>query len=277
MSPITTLKRRSTPNTEEKPAQKRSKLSPIELKPRPNGRASRELAVQSLAHANSLSSETFTNTYISKVHRTFTTKDGERTYLCNFRRTQDLTSEEREACYQMVKETSQTDYEANAEEGWDEHHKREEMEQPNMRFILIREAPSSPRDEGTRLDTPSESLDKTSSQPLNEKDDTILGFTSFVVELDPDNSLPQLYIYEIHLLPSLRGLGLGRHLMSLNEDIAKKIGLEKCILTVFTCNLQAEGMYRALGYEDDECCPATRVLRDGRVRRPKYLILSKSL
>jgi len=65
--------------------------------------------------------------------------------------------------------------------------------------------------------------------------------------------------------------------MSLNEGIAKNVNLERSMLTVFTCNESAEGMYRGLGYVEDDCCPKTRRLRGGRVLRPKYLVLSKGL
>jgi ribosomal protein S18 acetylase RimI-like enzyme len=152
------------------------------------------------------------------------------------------------------------------------------MSEEDMRFILVRQthpAPNSEDKEETRSDTPT----TTTTPPLQNQDeeDTFVGFTSFKLELDPDNRIPQLYIYEIHLKPSTRGLGLGKHLMSLNENIAKNVKLEKSMLTVFTCNESAEGMYRGLGYVEDECCPKTRRLRGGRVLRPKYLILSKAL
>lgn len=129
-----------------------------------------------------------------------------------------------------------------------------------MKFVLVRKADYS----RTKKDS-------------EKMDDTILGFTSFTLELDPDTHIPQLYIYEIHLLPSVRSCGLGKHLMSLNESIARKLGLEKVMLTVFTCNAKAEGMYRGIGYEEDEESPVERVLRSGKVVRPRYLILRKGL
>lgn len=143
-----------------------------------------------------------------------------------------------------------------------------------MRFVLVRRAEK----EKGREDIPSKSsISSPNTREELKKDDKILGFTSFTLELDPDTQIPQLYIYEIHLLPFARSCGLGTHLMSLNEMIARKLGLEKVMLTVFTCNSKAEGMYRGMGYEEDEESPVERVLRSGKVVRPRYLILRKRL
>ncbi|KAE9977749.1 hypothetical protein BLS_001172 [Venturia inaequalis] len=269
MSPLSTLKRRSLRTNDQKP-QKRSKLSmsttspmspnpskaPITLDSPPNPLKSRTRAALNLIYANSLSSTQFTQQYIPTSSQRFTAKDGHSTYTCTFKRTQDVTPEEKEACFQIIRETSRRDYEANAEQGWDDERKRGEMGEEGMKFLLVKKAEANKQDEN-------------SSQ--------ILGFTSFTLEMDPDNQIPQLYVYEIHLLPSARSLGLGRHLMSLNEVIARELELEKVILTVFTCNTKAEGLYRRLGYGVDEQSPKERVLRSGKVVRPKYLILSKAL
>lgn len=146
-----------------------------------------------------------------------------------------------------------------------------------MRFVLVRKAGSERNSEGKeeREDIHPTSISTQSEDP--KRDDTILGFTSFTLEIDPDTHIPQLYIYEIHLLPSVRSLGLGKHLISLNETMARKLGLEKVMLTVFTCNARAERLYRRLGYGVDEQSPEERILRSGKVVRPKYLILSKEL
>jgi N-alpha-acetyltransferase 40 len=270
MASITsTLKRRSIPTPRDHAPPKRTKLSSAPPKPRTNRRKAQEIAANSIAKANSLDPNTFTRTHIPDDKHTFTTtKDGKRAYTCTFRRTQDLSAREKEACFQIVKETSQADYSSHAEEGWDEDHKKAEMSESDMRFILVREVLHA-KDKESRSDTPTTNLE--------DVDDTILGFTSFKLELDPDNAIPQVYIYEIHLKPSARGLGLGKHLMYLNECMARNVGLKKSILTVFTCNEDAEKMYRWMGYVEDECCPKTRKLRGGKVVRPKFLILSKAL
>lgn len=286
MSPTNLQKRRSL-NPDDQQPQKRPKLSTttkprMGLKPSKltttlnaplNPHRSRTEAALNLFHANSLSSTQFTNQYFPSSSQIFTAEDGT-SYTCTFRRTQDLFPEEKEACFQIIKDTSRKDYEANAEDGWDDGRKKEEMGEEGMRFVLVRKA------EKIRKDTPSNSSDNRYSQSPKKQDEDssdILGFSSFTLEIDPDTHIPQLYLYEIHLRPPVRSLGLGGHLMSLSETLARKLGLEKVMLTVFTCNTRAEALYRRLGYEVDEQSPEERVLRSGKVVRPKYLILSKTL
>ncbi|TID23072.1 hypothetical protein E6O75_ATG02246 [Venturia nashicola] len=237
-------------------------------------------AAINLLHANSLPSSQFIKEYVPTPSRTFTAKDGV-LYTCTFKRTQDLTPEEKEACFQLIKQTSKRDYEVNAEAGWDDERKRKEMGEAGMRFVLVRKASNARMgeggEEGRRQDTPLISPSSDTEEGGKGRDDTILGFTSFSLEIDHDTHIPQLYLYEIHLLPPARSLGLGRHLMSLNEILARSLELEKVMLTVFTCNSKAEGMYRRLGYVMDEESPKERVLRSGKIVRPKYLIMSKAI
>lgn len=86
-----------------------------------------------------------------------------------------------------------------------------------------------------------------------------------------------LYCYEIHIQPSLQGRGVGRQLMNLYEETARRIGLEKTMLTVFRANESALAFYERLGYEIDEYSPGPRRLRNGTVKEPDYLILSKAM
>ncbi|QDS69018.1 hypothetical protein FKW77_009576 [Venturia effusa] len=278
MSPTTLVEvKRHSPTVGNQQRQKASSDQKLPTTTTISSRISRSQAARNLLHANALSSTRFMQQYIPAPSQTFTTQDGSSTYTYTFKRTQDLTPEEKEACFQIIKETSRRDYEANAEEGWDDKRKREEMGEEGMKFVLVREAPRTPQEGEKMSDMPSQPLFAPPLKATTDTDDTILGFTSFTLELDPDTRIPQLYIYEIHLLPPLRRQGIGRHLMSLNETIARNLGLEKCILTVFTCNVRAEALYRALGYTEDEDSPKERVLRSGKVVRPKYLILSKEV
>lgn len=84
-----------------------------------------------------------------------------------------------------------------------------------------------------------------------------------------------LYCYEIHIHPLLQGQGIGRHLMTLFEETGRRIGLEKSMLTVFRANNAATSFYERLGYSVDEFSPGPRQLRNGTVKEPDYLILSK--
>lgn len=108
-----------------------------------------------------------------------------------------------------------------------------------------------------------------SSSPHTE----VLAFLSFMTTYEDGKEV--LYCYEIHIHPSLQGLGIGRHLMSLFEETGRRIGLEKAMLTVFTANSAAIAFYERLGYGVDEFSPVPRQLRNGTVIEPDYKILSK--
>ena len=49
------------------------------------------------------------------------------------------------------------------------------------------------------------------------------------------------------------------------------------MLTVFKASTRAIKMYTSLEYTEDEFSPGPKRLRNGRVREPSYVILSKNL
>lgn len=121
-----------------------------------------------------------------------------------------------------------------------------EMRLPDMRYLILRP------DEGE-----------------------VLGFLSFMVTYEDGKEV--IYCYEIHLSPATQGQGLGKELMRRFEEIGRRVGLEKAMLTVFKSNAKAVAFYERLGYDVDEFSPSPRTLRNGTVKEPEYLILSKPL
>ena len=103
---------------------------------------------------------------------------------------------------------------------------------------------------------------------------SVLGFLSFMVDHDSSPSVPVLYIYEIHLAESLRGLGLGNHLIQVTERLASNIGLDKVMLTCFLCNKKAYRYYTDRGFVADACSPADRKTRN-KVVAVDYVIMSR--
>lgn len=200
-----------------------------------------------LSATNSLNELAFAK-YLPTEH-SITTKDGLTTYPWTVRASQSLSEDELESCFGLIEETSSADYKA-ASQGWHPDAKREEMREKDMRYILLR-------------------------QPSNTPDSNLAAFTSFM--LIPEDDEPVIYIYEIHLSPALRGTGIGKTLVNLVESIGRKVGVQMSVLTVFTANAHAEAFYRHLGYTEDDSSPRERKLRGGKVKRPEYLILSKSL
>lgn len=171
----------------------------------------------------------------------------------------DLSKSDFNACFKLIEETSSQAY-RDSWKGWRPKAKRREMQDPDMRYLLVRKHPPS--------------------QPLVESDDSpylALGFLSFMITLDDDYEYPVLYIYEIHLSSGLRSCGLGAHLMQIAEHIGRGVGVTKTMLTVFTSNAAAERFYRRLEYSQDEISPEPRILRNGLVKPVDYMIMSKLL
>jgi len=150
--------------------------------------------------------------------------------------------------------------------GWRYGDKKAEMQHQDMKFLLPYEMEvkeEEGRDEGSKGAT---------SVCLS-----LAGFCSFM--LSREKRLPVIYIYEIHLFnrKRCRGNGLGKKLMELVETIGRRAGAVKSMLTVFTTNVRAEGFYRSLGYLEDQISPTATVLKNGKVKKPEYFILSKDL
>lgn len=155
-----------------------------------------------------------------------------------------MTNPELDACFALVRATSQKDYEGSSR-GWDPSAKREEMRHPDLRYILVKDARS-----------------------------VVRGFTSLMPTIEEGQ--PVVYCYEIHLEPELRGTGLAKLLMGLLETVAHNIDVvDKVMLTVFTCNKRAVEFYQKCGFTRDGISPQPRTLRSGKVKTPEYEILSK--
>ena len=103
----------------------------------------------------------------------------------------------------------------------------------------------------------------------------ILGFASCMLTYEDGKEV--IYLYEIHLMDQLRGVGLGRYLIELVSGIGRNAGVEKMMLTVFNRNTQAAEWYSRLGFSNDEFQPEAKTLRSGVVKQGDYRILSRSI
>ena len=106
-------------------------------------------------------------------------------------------------------------------------------------------------------------------------DPRIAAFLSFMLTYEDGQEV--IYCYELHIIQALRGKSLGRGLMNVMEEIGRRVGVAKAMLTVFASNDKAYKFYTALGYTVDEYSPTARKLRNGVIKEPDYLILSRSL
>ena len=164
--------------------------------------------------------------------------------------------------FELIKHTSYKDYKASRQ-GWDDEHKLEEMEDEDMRYLVVKLS-------NGRLPETEKQWTKDS-----ELDHSIIGFLSLMITQEEDENV--VYIYEIHISEHFRDCGLGRHLFKMVEHIGKATGMDKSMLTVFKRNTYARQWYTSRGYEEDEISPRPRKLRGGRSIEPDYEILSKRL
>lgn len=151
------------------------------------------------------------------------------------------------ACFNLIDLTSSADYAASSM-AWRPSRKRREMRLPDLRYLLVKSKAEIP---------------------------AIEAFLSFMLTYEDGHVV--VYCYEVHMVPSLQGKGLGRYLVGIMEQVGAKAGLEKAMLTVFVSNKGALGFYEKLGYTEDEYSPEPRKLRNGTVKMPDYVILSKAL
>ncbi|KAF7715743.1 Acyl-CoA N-acyltransferase [Penicillium ucsense] len=183
--------------------------------------------------------------------------------------TATLSGEDLEACLDLVELTSREDYSASSA-GWSRSKKRKEMKLPEMKYLILRNTTEKADLSGQRQCEPP------GDNELENEEDTrpkILGFLSCMVTYEDGREV--MYCYEIHLSHEARGRGLGGMLMMQMEEIGRRIGLEKCMLTVFRSNTRAREFYEKGGYHVDEYSPQPRRLRNGTIKEADYLILSK--
>ena len=162
----------------------------------------------------------------------------------------------REACVALIELTSGSHYQ-DSEKGWSRSRKLREMRHPAMKYLLLRPLP----------------LPLTEGRDETGDPDQIAGFLSFMIT--EEDGCEVVYCYELHLQPKLQGNGVGKRVMEVMEMIGDGVGVEKAMLTVFRSNERAVKAYGSWGYRTDEFTPEARKFRDGTVKEPSYVILSK--
>jgi N-alpha-acetyltransferase 40 len=168
----------------------------------------------------------------------------------------DMPASLREACIALIELTSGSHYQAS-EKGWSRSRKLKEMRHPAMKYLLLLFLP----------------LPLTEGQDETGNPDKIGGFLSFMITEEDGHEV--VYCYELHLQPKLQRNGVGKRMMMVMEVIGDRVGVEKAMLTVFRSNERAVKAYGSWGYRVDEFTPEARKFRDGTVKEPSYVILSK--
>lgn len=117
------------------------------------------------------------------------------------------------------------------------------------------------------------------SDTCNSNAIVVLGFIHYRYEGDDDiqPSLPITYLYEIQIHQSHQKFGLGSRLLSLVEDISRRLHMKKVMLTVFLANANAMAFYDRRGYAIDKCSPSNFTSTGEEINDCDYEILSKVL
>lgn len=134
-------------------------------------------------------------------------------------------------CFQLFKD-NMGDLYTQSSWGLDMKEKQEELQHENAKFLVV-----------------------TAS---NEPDD-LLAFCHFRFDWNDDDEPTEavLYVYEIQVDERMRRAGLGRRLMTILELVARQVGLNKTMLTVFKDNTAAWNFYTTkLKYKVDETSPS---------------------
>ena len=199
---------------------------------------------------NSLDLQTFKNIYFHEgdpAHRfEHVHSESSKIYTIFLEFSSTISRADLDACFTLIASTSASAY-SSSSIGWSASKKRKEMRLPDLRYLLIKENAAS----------------------LSE------GFLSFMLTYEDGHEV--IYCYEIHLSAHLQRCGLGKHMMAIMENVGSKVAIEKAMLTVFVKNGAAMSFYDTLGYQIDEFSPEPKTLRNGVVKEPDYVILSKVL
>ncbi|KAL1928009.1 hypothetical protein VTP01DRAFT_3414 [Rhizomucor pusillus] len=164
----------------------------------------------------------------------------------------DMSDDLKEWTFDLVK-SNMYDLYANSKDGWDDEQKRAEMRVPEARYLVARSA----------------------DDPSDRKG--FLYFRMIHEETMDDNVMAQTaYCFEVQVVPSARGRGLGEFLMQLLWQIGHYWKMDKVMLTVFKANKEAFRFYTGkMGFELDEISPGA-CLSALMARKFDYEILSKS-
>ena len=179
------------------------------------------------------------------------------------RASEELSDEDLDACFRLIEATSSEAYRESAV-GWSRAKKKAEMLLPDMRYIMLKRRLTDIEEERERV-----------PNLFDYSQGEVEGFVSFMITYEDGHEV--IYCYEIHLASHLLGQGFGKHLMSSMEQVGCRVGVEKAMLTVFRSNSKALRFYEKLGYVEDEYSPQARLLRNGTVKEPSYVILSKPI
>jgi len=84
-----------------------------------------------------------------------------------------------------------------------------------------------------------------------EQDGATVGFTQLYPAFCSVQAAPYFVLYDLYVVPQLRGSGIGEQLMNAAKDFAQSAGAVRLDLETAIDNARAQGLYEKLGYERD--------------------------
>ncbi|KAI0030652.1 acyl-CoA N-acyltransferase, partial [Vararia minispora EC-137] len=140
--------------------------------------------------------------------------------------------------------------------GWDPETKKAQLFHTDSRFILLRRPEPTASADGT------ESL-------------TLASFAMF--RFDTEGGDRVVYCYELQIGHDCRRGGLGRALMGMLYDIAKRCDMHKVMLTVFQMNEPAISFYKSVGFQLDPISPGYEDDSEWIEEDEDYYIMSRTV
>ncbi|WVW84811.1 hypothetical protein I302_106846 [Kwoniella bestiolae CBS 10118] len=205
-------------------------------------------------------------------------------YEISLVKSQNLSSRAQDAIFKLFDE-NMYDLQKTSTFPYTESSKREELFDPDARYVLLLSSTSSTSN-GIGVNNKGKGKGKEAQVEFRYED--LLGFCGF--RFDTEETLSSrdaevVYCYEVQLSRRCRGLGLGKRLLGILEGIGRRRGLDKVMLTCLKSNASALAFYTKQGYTADEIDP-TRINEEEPVEdddddegeeEVDYRILSKSL
>ncbi|KAK3673678.1 hypothetical protein LTR78_006583 [Recurvomyces mirabilis] len=149
-----------------------------------------------------------------------------------------LTQGELKALFELLEDDSRDDYE-DAMGSWDDKVLKRDIKDPQSKNLVVRRQ----------------------SARGNKKPE---GFLSFVIrhEWDSTNYVSVLRINHFYLAQSLRGMGVGRHLLQVIESVAEEAEVERLFVRCFEANQESIEFFEHMGYVKDTSIQDDRKMND---------------
>ncbi|KAI5955290.1 NAT4 [Candida jiufengensis] len=184
-----------------------------------------------------------------------------------------LQEEEIERFIDIIDENIGDLYVRNKGSDWREE-KEEELTEPGLIYVWL----------SKEEDEEEEDKDEVDKDEDEKETNKFVAYLCFKLCLDDEDKLV-LYLYEIHVVKDYQGQKLGQALINRFHELTLVLKgsannlyeqVEGTALTVFSSNEKALNWYTKMGYRILESSPQGKKLRNGKITKPSYYLMSRS-